>query len=196
MRGQGVRFGQPEQSIVNYCSERCVYLPDGRCRLYLYRRTEGSDPEDYCIISATSTDSSPLPTFVQDPGVRIAQRPFPVGAPLGTAYTPDVMWCEAEGYYRMYYSAWTDEELLGPRGYIMAATSKDGLDWRLSNGGQPIMYPGGPWDRVKCSNPSVIELPDGRARLFIEACDGSAEGLFGVWRISSQTSVVPRGAAL
>jgi hypothetical protein len=27
----------------------------------------------------------------------------------------------------MYYSAWTDEPGLGPRGYIMAATSADGL---------------------------------------------------------------------
>lgn len=35
----GVRFGQPDQTIVNYGSARCVYLPDGRCRLYLYRRT-------------------------------------------------------------------------------------------------------------------------------------------------------------
>ena len=32
----------------------------------------------------------------------------------------------------------------------MAATSSDGLDWQMSNGGYPVMYPGGQWDRVKC----------------------------------------------
>jgi hypothetical protein len=37
----GVRFGQPEQAVMNYGSGRCVYLQDGRCRLYLYRRVEG-----------------------------------------------------------------------------------------------------------------------------------------------------------
>lgn len=116
------------------------------------------------------------------------QRSFPDGAPLGSAYTPDVMWCEAEAYYRMYYSAWTEELQLGPRGYIMAATSTDGLEWSISNGGNPVVYPGGRWDKVKCSNPTVVELPEGRFRMFIEACDGTSEGLFGVWRISSQTS--------
>ena len=95
----------------------------------------------------------------------------------------------------MFYSAWTEELLHGPRGYIMAATSTDGLDWKMSNGGNPVIYPGGKWDRVKCSNPSVLELPDGNFRMFIEACDGSSEGLFGVWRISSQTSVRSRRMA-
>jgi hypothetical protein len=134
----------------------------------------------------------------------------------------------------------------------MAATSADGLDWVISNGGNPVVYPGGRWDRVKCSNPTVIELDEprggrsggtkhavcfggtflmnpciacqaqeardksaralkktqalkttvvffagagGRFRMFIEACDGSSEGLFGVWRIASMTTVPAAAAA-
>jgi hypothetical protein len=88
--------------------------------------------------AALQTDEIGL-EFDLDPGVRVAQRSFPHGAPLGTAYTPNVMWCATEGFYRMYYSAWTDEAELGPRGYIMAAESTDGLEWKDSNGGNPIM---------------------------------------------------------
>ena len=44
-----------------------------------------------------------------------------------------------------------DIDCAGSRGYIMAATSSDGLDWQMSNGGYPVMYPGGQWDRVKCA---------------------------------------------
>ncbi len=39
------------------------------------------------------------------------------------------------------------------------------------------------FDREKCSEPCVIRLPDGRYRMFYEACDEHA-----VWRILSATA--------
>jgi hypothetical protein len=44
---------------------------------------------------------------VSAPGIRIAQRSFPAASAIGTAYTPDVMWCAAEGYYRYVIAAQT-----------------------------------------------------------------------------------------
>jgi hypothetical protein len=43
---------------------------------------------------------------------------------------------------------------------------------------------GGEFDREKCSEPCLIQLPDGRYRMFYEASDEHA-----VWRILSATSV-------
>eukprot|EP01051_Picozoa_sp_SAG22_P002542 SAG22_NODE_115_length_19315_cov_10.458368_3_plen_142_part_00 len=137
--------------MLNYGSARCVHLPDGRQRMYLYCRhelTETAPAYGPDIISATCSDGIGL-VFTQDAGVRIPCMRFPLSAPIGTSYTPDVMWCTAEQYYRMYFSAWTDEPPHGPRGYIFAATSWDGLKWELSNHKFPVMYPGGKYDRVK-----------------------------------------------
>ncbi len=44
---------------------------------------------------------------------------------------------------------------------------------------------GGRWDTNKAFEPCVIDLDDGRFRMFYEACDGE-----GRWRIASATSGV------
>ena len=46
-------------------------------------------------------------------------------------------------------------------------------------------YHGGRWDTTKASEPCVIDLDDGRFRMFYEACDKK-----GRWRIASATSLV------
>eukprot|EP01052_Picozoa_sp_SAG31_P019428 SAG31_NODE_1414_length_8451_cov_13.707016_7_plen_352_part_00 len=62
---EGVRFGAPQQSDVNYGSARCVHLQDGRCRLYLYRRVEGT--HECTRSSICSTFRSPAPSSLQPP---------------------------------------------------------------------------------------------------------------------------------
>ncbi len=49
---------------------------------------------------------------------------------------------------------------------------------------------GGRWDTVKASEPCIIDLDDGRFRMFYEARD-----LEGQWRIASATSATPSAHA-
>ena len=77
------------------------------------------------------------------------------------------------------------------RGYICSATSSDGVSWEKDP--SPVLAPDSAWDGVKCSEPDIVELDGGGFRLFYEACDGTAEGETGVWRILGASS---RRAAL
>ena len=86
----------------------------------------------------------------------------------------------------MYYAGWTSAPEV-PRGSkyhgrIFSAFSADGLQWIKDPG--ICIDNGGPWDAAKASEPCVIDLADGRFRMFYEACD-----LAGRWRIASATSV-------
>ena len=86
----------------------------------------------------------------------------------------------------MYYAGWVaaPEVPAGSKyhGRIFSAFSRDGLDWRKDPG--ICLDNGGRWDTAKASEPCVIDLADGRFRMFYEACD-----LEGRWRIASATSV-------
>ncbi|HCV25184.1 MAG TPA: hypothetical protein DGN59_17130, partial [Candidatus Latescibacteria bacterium] len=62
------------------------------------------------------------------------------------------------------------------------AFSQDGLKWTKNPG--ICIDNGGRWDAAKASEPCVIDLPDGRFRMFYEACD-----MEGRWRIASATAV-------
>lgn len=147
-----------------------------RYRLYFHRYPlplrMGLDAGNH-IVSAVSADGL---TFASEPGVRIPQS-----GPLETfaVYAAEVLRLGTGGY-RMYYAGWTADPV---RGRIFAARSEDGMAWVKDPG--PLLEPGGPgaYDAEKCSEPSVIRLPDGRYRLFYEACD---EGQ--VWRILSATA--------
>ena len=122
-------------------------------------------------MSAVSADGL---TFRAEPGVRIGQdgdmESFAV-------YAPEVLRL-GDGTYRMYYAGWQAEPV---RGRIFSATSRDGLAWTKDV--VPNLEFGGRYDAEKCSEPCVTRLPDGRYRMFYEACDDSA-----VWRILSATA--------
>ena len=117
-----------------------------------------------------------------------------------TVYAPEVVRFRLKnGSYgwRMYYAGWG-----GPptRGYILSATSHDGMMW--TKDANPVLQPGGIWDKVKCSEPCVFALPSGDGgdggggyRLLYEACDGSAAGETGVWRILGATQRINGAAA-
>lgn len=149
--------------------------PD-RYRLYFHRYPlplrMGLDAGNH-IVSAVSPDGL---SFAAEAGVRVPQS-----GELETfaVYAAEVLRLGTGGY-RMYYAGWTADPV---RGRIFAARSADGVAW-VKEGG-PLLEPGGPGapDAEKCSEPSVIQLPDGRFRLFYEACDENQ-----VWRILSATA--------
>ena len=78
----------------------------------------------------------------------------------------------------MYYAGWSANPL---HGCILSATSPGGLAWTKASG--PSVTFGGRWDKVKCSEPCVMRLPDSRYRMHYEANDEH-----GVWRILSATA--------
>ncbi|MBM4409542.1 MAG: hypothetical protein FJ038_13325 [Chloroflexi bacterium] len=148
----------------------------GRWRLYFHRYPlplrMGLDAGNH-ILSAVSADGL---AFDLEAGVRIPQ-----GGDLETfaVYAAEALRLGTGGY-RMYYAGWTADPV---RGRIFAARSEDGVTWTKEGG--PLLEPGGrgAFDAEKCSEPSVIRLPDGRFCMFYEACDENQ-----VWRILSATA--------
>jgi hypothetical protein len=171
----GIRFGGPRRDG----SPRCVYVSDDagaavRYRLYFHSYSHplriAPDAENH-IVSAVSGDGL---SFVEEPGVRIAQE-----GPLQTfaVYAPEVLRL-GDGSWRMYYAGWQMDPV---RGRIFSARSSDGVSWVRDP--EINLDFGGRYDTEKCSEPCVIQLPDGRYRMFYEASDEHA-----VWRILSATS--------
>ena len=175
----GVRFGADNEW--RYGSPRAVPLPDGRWRLYCHRYTQplqmGLDAGNH-IVSAISADGL---TFEEEPGVRIPQT---TALETFAVYAAEVVGVgtAVPAPWRMYYAGWTAEPV---RGRIFSATSLDGLAWAKDP--EPNVEPAGlgvdAFDAEKCSEPSVMQLPDGRYRIYYEACD---EGQ--VWRILSASA--------
>jgi hypothetical protein len=175
----GLRFSGPRR----YGSPRVVVVSDSpgaaiRYRMYFHSYSHplviAPDAGNH-IVSAVSRDGL---SFVEEPGVRIAQE-----GPLQTfaVYAPEVLRVGgAAGGWRMYYAGWQRDPV---RGRIFSAWSSDGLAWTRDPG--VVLDFGGEFDREKCSEPCLTQLPDGRYRMFYEASDEHA-----VWRILSATSVV------
>ena len=182
-REQGVRLGDGQTS---YGAPRCLYLDGDGPRYRLYASASpfpdgapyAGAYNDHHIVSAVSDDGL---HFELEDGVRVAQDR---DLEAFSVYAPEVLRLAAGGY-RMYYAGWlaAPEVAAGSKyhGRIFSAFSDDGVDWRkdpdicIDNGGR--------WDAVKASEPCVIDLPDGRYRMFYEACDET-----GCWRIASATS--------
>lgn len=158
----------------SFNAPRLLHLDDGTCRLYCSDRSGG-------IVSALSDDGGL--TFRMERGKRIEQE-LPYEA--ATAFAPEVLRIEGGGY-RMYYAGYSDPT----RAYVLTAASEDGLAWTKDP--EPVIAPGSPLDCAKCSEMCVVQLPEvpgeaPRYRMFYEACDGTAPGERGVWRILSATS--------
>ena len=162
----GIRIGDGEWS---YGSPRCVYFPGDRgllYRLYFHHYsfpfTSGLDARNH-IVSAASVDGL---DFEIEPGVRIAQE---TERETYAVYAPEVVRL-GDGSFRMFYAGWAE----GIDGGVFSAVSEDGIAWtKLS---RPLLDLDGRLDRGMVSEPCVIELPDGRCRMFYEARDdeGSA----------------------
>ena len=160
---EGIRFGDETWS---YGTPRVLYIDSGTgdrplYRMYFHRYTcplrSGLDAGNH-IISAISVDGL---HFDEEPGVRIAQES---ARESFSVYAPEVIRL-GDGSYRMYYSGWSDSV----RGGVFTATSSDGLTWHKAS--TPCIELDGPWDSDMVSEPCVIDLVGGGARLFYEACD-------------------------
>jgi len=180
---EGVRFGDDQWS---YGTPRVLYAcAPGQAlthRMYFHRYTYplrgGLDAGNH-IISAVSTDGL---HFEEENGVRIRQE---TDRETFSVYAPEVVRL-ADGTYRLYYSGWSDTV----RGGIFTAVSRDGLHW--DKGTDVVIELGQQgWDADMVSEPCVIDLPDGRARLFYEACDG--EGKYRILSATSPNSQKPPG---
>ncbi len=165
----GVRWGNDRS---NFAAPRIQFLDGGRMRLYCYERGKG-------IVSAISDDGGL--TFTQEPGLRIAQD----GAwDSQAAFAPEVVQI-GEGGFVMYYAGYSAAN----RAQILRATSVDGLIWEKES--RPAISPNGSgWDAVKCSEMALIPFSGSppRFRMLYEACDGTAAGERGVWRIASASA--------
>ncbi|MDP6019107.1 MAG: hypothetical protein QGI32_23660 [Candidatus Latescibacteria bacterium] len=160
LTGSGGSFNAP----------RVLALDDGRCRMYCSDQVEG-------IVSAISEDDGY--NFTLEAGRRIV-RELPYEAHV--AYAPEVLRIEGGGY-RMYYAGYADPA----RAYVLSAASDDGLTWQKHP--EPVISPGGPFDRIKCSEMGLATLPGSAGyRLFYEACDGTTARHRGVWRILSASA--------
>jgi len=171
----GIRFGNGEWA---YGSPRCLYVEDsGRtrfrlyCHHYSFPMESGLDAQNH-IVSAISDDGL---KFEPEPGVRIPQE---TEYEAYAVYAPEILLLEG-GTYRMYYPGWSEAPDM--HGRIFSAVSEDGLNWTKDEGIRVDI--GGPHDQTHCSEPCVIDLPDGRYRMFYEACDADRR-----WRILSATA--------
>ena len=169
----GVRIGDGEWS---YGSPRCVYFPTDRglvYRLYFHHYSfplaSGLDAQNH-IVSAASRDGL---NFEIEPGVRIAQE---TDRETYAVYAPEVVRL-GDGSFRMFYAAWAEDI----DGGIFTAVSNDGIEWTKSP--EPLLDLDVELDCRMVSEPCVIELPDGRCRMFYEARDSARRA-----RILSATS--------
>jgi len=161
----GFRVADPEWS---FGSPRCIYVPSDdaaeelKYRLYFHHYSfpmqTGLDAQNH-IISAISSDGL---NFEIEPGVRIAQED--PERESYAVYAAEVIRL-ANGTYRMYYSGWSNKI----RGGIFSASSTDGLNWTKDAG--PLLDRDRSLDCLMVSEPCVIELDDGRCRLYYEAED-------------------------
>ena len=176
-REEGIRVQSP---ACTFGSPRCLYMPSPEdpsniCyRLYFhhypYPLRFSLDAQNH-IISAVSEDGL---YFEIESGVRVAQED--AQRESRGVYAAEVILL-GDGSYRMYYSGWG----LEIRGGIFAATSTDGLHWVKDPG--PLLDLDRAMDCKMVSEPCVIELDDGRYRLYYEAQDSAGRG-----RILSATS--------
>ncbi len=190
---------------------RFVRLADGRGRLFCFESVYADgDPASgprlgTRVISAVTRDGL---TFEREAGVRLADRQDGLDSAGITAAEA------VEGSpWRMMFSAWQDvpagtvvpthpsmdlagvevdfaaasiaADMSGYRSRILMASSDDGLSWRRN--GVVVEgdgYGGGDIDAVHAEDMSLIELDDGRWRMYYAACDAH-----GVWRVASAISV-------
>lgn len=170
----GVRIAD---GVWSYGSPRCVYFPTDRglvYRLYFHHYSfplkSGLDAQNH-IVSAVSRDGL---NFEIEPGVRIAQE---TERETYAVYAPEVVRL-GDGSFRMFYAGWAE----GIDGGIFTAISDDGIAWTKSP--VPLLDLDSRLDCRMVSEPCVIELPDGRFRMFYEARD--AEGRAQILSASSR----------
>ena len=133
------------------------------------------------IVSAISSDGM---AFELEPGPR-----FPGDV---STFAPDLV-VLPDGRYRIYFVANVSDRptMQGGGQHLMTALSDDGLTWERA--AEPVLSPGGTWDRAKSSELCVFPLPAGAGEtagygMVYEGCDGTTPNARGVWRVVAATS--------
>lgn len=124
------------------------------------------------ISSTTTPSQTPAPApavsfrWTKDSGIRIS------GAQVPYAYKL------SDDRYRLYYC--------GLSGNIMSAISSDGLNFQLESGSRLLPVYGG-FETIIC-DPTVVELPDGRIRLYYKGANGGGGPQTSIHKIFSAIS--------
>lgn len=129
-----------------YADAEIIPLPDGKYRMYY--ATEPEVPNNQLeVFSATSEDGL---SWQKEPGVRLTFATF-----------PDVI-ALPDGRYRIYFQRFSQEY---DQQAIHSAISDDGLHFEVEEGVRLVPTSGG-LDRDTVAATSVIQLPDGRYRMY------------------------------
>ena len=155
----------------NIMAPRILFLGDGRLRMYVTQRGVG-------IVSAISSDGM---TFEMEPGPRFPEDP--------STFAPDLV-ALPDGRYRMYLVASVSDRpaMQGGGQHLVTALSHDGFTWERD--AEPVLSPGGTWDRAKSSEMCVFALPADAGEaphygMVYEGCDGTTANARGVWRVAA-----------
>lgn len=146
---------------------RCVYFPTKNgllYRLYFHHWPYPLLPIPYKRTTIGTAISSDGLNFELEHGCGDCVIPQETERESDAVSAPDVIRL-GDGSYRMYYAGWSSDI----EGGIFTAVSKDGVDWTKSP--EVLIDLDTPLDSGMISEPCVIELPDGRSRMFYEAKD-------------------------
>jgi hypothetical protein len=196
---EGIRL----QGSDGFGGPRYLSLPDGRGRIYCFRRLANS------VVSAVTSDGL---NFELEPGYRMrdkqetydtvgitaaevippsgngddwtmlfsAWQDAPPGTVVPTHPSQDVD-AVANGLSKDFAAASIAADMAGFRSRIFVAHSPDGLNWQRAGCAiEGSGYDGDDLDAVHAEDMSLIRLDDGRYRMYYAACDRH-----GVWRIAS-----------
>lgn len=201
----GIRFSAPG----GVGAPRFAWQADGTGRLFCFESIyDGGRRLGTRVISAVSRDGL---TFEREPGVRLADKQdaldsagitaaevvpgtpwrmvysawqdVPAGTVVPTHPSADIAAAD-NGASADFAAASIAADMSGYRSRILMASSDDGLNWTrdlviIEGDG----YGGADIDAVHAEDMSLIELDDGRWRMYYAACDAH-----GVWRIASAIS--------
>ena len=175
---EGKRLGTPVVSAVTRDGLSLEVEPG-------YRLRDRTDELDSAGITAAEVIAPRMPG---EPWTMLysAWQDLPPGtvAPVHPSLASEAM---ARGSSADFAAASIAADMSGYRSHILVAESEDGLDWRRS--GVAIEgdgYGGAEIDAVHAEDMSLIDLGDGRMRMYYACCDAH-----GVWRIASAVSSRP-----
>jgi hypothetical protein len=156
VREAGIRLvhGPPGAPDSRMATDPLVIEIPGGYRMYYH----GFDENTSRILSAVSADGH---RWVKEPGARIEAGPPGSPDQLGASHFYILQL--SSGRLIMYYAGGKRFDFGDS---ILSATSTDGLAWTKEPGIRVALGPAGSFDDTAVLEPSILQLPDGRFRMF------------------------------